>query len=66
MPTVKLSESTKKKLESAMAESLRLKMESAKGTEQKEFFVQLIQKKYGISYDKFIMELLENNPYNPK
>lgn len=59
MPTIKISKATKEKLEELMAQELKQRMDKAKGQAKKQLFVDLIKKRYGITFDTFINTLAD-------
>ncbi len=59
MPTIKISEQTKKDLEELMSSRLMAQIEHSKGSHKRELFLQIVQKKYGLTFDKFVQELIK-------
>jgi len=59
MPTIRLAEETKKNLEDLMADRIRKKIDSVTGKKKTELFLQLTQRKFGLTYNDFVKELIE-------
>jgi hypothetical protein len=56
MPTIKVSDKTKDKLNELIAKELELKIKECKG--DKGLYVKIIKDRYGMSYDAFINKLI--------
>jgi len=59
MPTIKVSETTKARMEKLIADKLREKIENAKGNDKAALFLQLVKHRYGLSFDNFLIELMD-------
>ncbi len=58
MPTIKVSEETKDKLNELMANELEIRLKKSKGEETKGLFIELVKNKLGMTYDEFIKRLI--------
>ncbi|KKN11196.1 hypothetical protein LCGC14_1029000 [marine sediment metagenome] len=58
MPTIKVSEETKDKLNELMAKELEIRLKKSKGEETKGLFIELVKNKLGMTYDDFIKKLV--------
>lgn len=59
MPTIKISTETKNKLEALMAQDLQNKISKAKAGDKPQIFMQIVQKKYGITFDQFLNQMID-------
>ena len=59
IPTIKLNQDTKDKLDSLMANELRHRIELSKGKEKRDLFIRLVRSRFGITYNNFINKMVE-------
>ena len=59
MPSLRVNEEVKAELDNLMAAKLQEKFENSKGSKRKALFLQLTQRKYGLSYNEVLQELIK-------
>ena len=59
MASLRVSDDVKGDLDSLMAAKLQERFEKAKGSERKELFLALANKRYGLSYNEVLKELIK-------
>ena len=59
IPTIKLNQDTKNKVDSLMANELRHRIELSKGKEKRDLFIRLVRSRFGITYNNFINKMVE-------
>ncbi len=60
MPTIKVSEETKVKLNELMAEEIQIRLKKSKGNKTKGLFIELVKNKMGMTYEDFIKKMIKS------